>query len=77
MVTEPMEPSAAASYLYFHVDNGFYFNQTQPISLQVTYFDEGYEPVGIEYDTAQCGSEFNAGKMYRRIDLARRGNTMT
>jgi hypothetical protein len=75
--TVSMTPGAEASYLYFQVDNGFYFNQPVPITLSVTYFDEGYESVGIEYDTAQCGSEFNVPKMYRRIDLARRGNTMT
>jgi hypothetical protein len=75
--TTPMTPEAEASYLYFQVDNGFYFNQPRPVTLSITYFDEGYQPVSIDYDTAQCGSTFNAGKMYRRIDLATRGNTLT
>ena len=77
IVTEPMSPGAAASYIYFQVDNGFYFNQPALITLSVTYFDEGYEPLGMDYDTAPCGSGFDEGKMYRRIDLARRGNTLT
>lgn len=75
--TEPMAPDAEASYLYFLVDNGFYFNEPQPLSLTVTYFDEGYEPVGLDYDAAHCSSPFDVGNMYRRIDLVQRRNTLT
>lgn len=77
VVTLPMEPNAPASYLYFQVDNGFYFNQPQPISITVTYFDEGYEPIEIHYDTAQCGSAFNPDTMYRSVRLVTRRNTLT
>jgi hypothetical protein len=77
ILTEPMTPGAEASFMYFQVDNGFYFNQPQPVSLSVTYFDEGYEAVSLDYDTAQCGSAFDAGKMYRGIDLVQRSNSLT
>jgi hypothetical protein len=77
IITEPMTPGAEASFMYFQVDNGFYFNQPQPISLSVTYFDEGYEAVSLDYDTAQCGSAVNEGKIYQRINLARRSNSLT
>jgi hypothetical protein len=77
VVTLPMEPNAPASYLYFQVDNGFYFNQPQPVAITVMYFDEGYEPIEIHYDTAQCGSAFNPDTMYRSIRLVTRRNTLT
>ncbi len=77
IVTTPMEPNAPASYLYFQVDNGFYFNQSQPVVITVTYFDEGYDPIEINYDTAQCGSVFNPDTMYRSVRLVTRSNTLT
>ena len=77
IVTTPMEPNAPASYLYFQVDNGFYFNQSQPVAITVTYFDEGYEPIEINYDTAQCGSAFNPDTMYRSVRVVTRSNTLT
>ena len=77
VITTPMEPNAPASYLYFQVDNGFYFNQSQPVAITVTYFDEGYEPIEINYDTAQCGSAFNPDTMYRSVRVVTRSNTLT
>lgn len=77
VVTLPMETNAPASYLYFQVDNGFYFNQSQPVAITVTYLDQGYEPIEINYDTAPCGSAFNPDTMYQSIRLATRRNTLT
>jgi hypothetical protein len=68
---------STGGYLYFRVDDGFYFNQPQPIEIQVEYFDEGFEPVFLEYDAAPCASNWNAEGMYKQVLLAYRQNTKT
>lgn len=75
--TLPMFEGAEASYLYFQVDNGFYFNSPQPITLTVSYYDEGREMLSLDYDTAPCASPLNIERAYRRIDLVQRGDTKT
>ena len=68
-------PDASSAYLYFKIDDGFYFNRPQPIKITVTYFDEGYKPVYINYDAAPCGSNWNEETMYKGILLGNRSNT--
>ena len=68
-------PDAPEAYLYFHVDDGFYFNVPVPIRIDVTYFDEGFEPIRLDYDAAPAASDWNADTMYRLVDLAVRADT--
>lgn len=73
--TVPMVPDAQASYLYFSVDDGFYFNTPQKVRITVNYFDNGYEPIFLQYDTAPCGSAFDIPRMYKETLLVKRHNS--
>ncbi len=64
-------------YMYFQVDDGFYFAQSQPIELSIRYFDQGYEPIYLEYDAAPCASDWNVDTMYHMAALMNRTNTLT
>ena len=75
--TLPEVPDSQASYLYFSVDDSFYFNTPEKISITVTFFDNGIEPIDLQYDSARCGSPFDIPKMYREIRLTSRHNTQT
>jgi len=67
----------AGGYLYFMVDDGFYFNQHQKIEVNVTYFDEGYGQISLEYDKADCASDWNPDAMFALGGIIQRGNTKT
>ncbi len=41
----------------------------------MTYFDEGLEPIGLQYDAAPAASEWNADTMYKPVELAVRTDT--
>jgi hypothetical protein len=73
--TVAMNADAQAAYLYFHIDDGFYFDNTSNITISVEYLDEGFEPIFLDYDTAPCLSEWNASSMYKRIPLVYRSNS--
>jgi len=73
--TVPMTPDSTTAYLYFQVDDGFYFNAPVPIRIDVAYFDEGLEPIGLDYDAAPAASDWNADTMYKPVDLAVRTDT--
>jgi hypothetical protein len=64
-----MTPDSNAAYLYFQVDDGFYFERPQPVRIDVTYFDEGLDLIVLEYDAAPAASDWNADTMYSSVDL--------
>lgn len=65
------------AYLYFSVDNAFYFNIPETVTLSLTYFDEGTSPIFLEYDTLKCASNIDISKMYKRINMVMRQNTLS
>jgi hypothetical protein len=65
------------SYLYFLVDDTFYFNARQDISITVTYFDEGHEPIYLHYDTLESASPSDPARAYTSVLLAMRGDSQT
>jgi arabinofuranosyltransferase len=65
------------SYLYFLVDDTFYLNSPQDISLTVTYFDEGNEPIYLQYDAADLASPLDLDRAYKSVLLALRHNSQT
>lgn len=67
--TIPVDSNEFVSYLYFLIDDSFYFNDSGDIKISITYWDEGFEPVFINYDSANCASSFNSESMYKRIFL--------
>jgi len=71
-----MNYTGDSGFLYFHVDNGFYYNQPQEISITVTYFDQGTTPIYLEYDTAGCTSNGTTRVPYKHFTLALRRNSM-
>jgi hypothetical protein len=75
--TISMTPEIGYSYLYFLVDDTFYFNSHQDISITVTYFDEGNEPIYLQYDTAGPASPLNLNQVYKSVLLALRHNSQT
>ncbi|MCX5682237.1 MAG: hypothetical protein NT049_00935 [Planctomycetota bacterium] len=38
-------------YLYFEVDDSFYFDSGTPLQVTVEYLDEGKSPLGLDYDS--------------------------
>lgn len=69
--------SSGAAYLYFAVDDGFYFANPQRIEIIISYYDEGYGPLSLEYDSSRCSKNWNAQTMYKSIPLTNRTNTLT
>lgn len=65
------------AYLYFYVNDNFYFNNPQPIEITVTYFDEGYNTIFIDYDAAAYGTNPSLDIKYKVSLLAYRNNTKT
>lgn len=65
------------AYLFFQVDNAFYFNTPQYITLSLTYYDEGNTPISLDYDSLKCATVYNVNKAYKRIDVVTRHNTLT
>ncbi len=68
---------AKHSYLYFLVDDTFYFNAHQAISITVTYFDEGNEPIRLQYDALDPAAPFDPALVYKSVLLATRHNSQT
>ena len=66
---------ATAAYLYFRVDDGFYFNRPHGVRIDVTYFDQGTAPIYLDYDAAPCASAWSAETMYKPVLLARPADT--
>jgi hypothetical protein len=64
-------------YMYFYVDDGFYFNTPQPIDVTITYFDEGQGTIHFEYDSAPCASNWSVASMYRSIPMVELSDTKT
>lgn len=64
-----------APYMYFDVDDGFYFNSPQPIEITIRYFDEGSGTIYLEYDTATCASDWNVETMYKQIPIVTQGDS--
>ncbi len=75
--TTPMTANAPESYLYFKVSDPFYHNQPEPIDISVEYYDEGNEPIYLQYDAAPEGSNWDPATMYKSIELASRQDTRT
>jgi hypothetical protein len=75
--TIPMNSNARASYLYFTVSDDFYYGQPKPIDVYVEFYDEGNEPIYLEYDAAPLGSDWNALTAYKSIILVTRQNSRT
>jgi Domain of unknown function (DUF5010) len=73
--TVALTPKAEASYLYYQMDDGFYFADAQKITLSVEYLDQGREPIYLEYDAAPCGSAADDADVYKQVLLAERKNT--
>ena len=65
------------SYLYFLVDDTFYLNSRQAITVTVTYFDEGTKPIYLEYDTLTQSSPIDLAGAYKPVLLATRRNSQT
>lgn len=64
-----------APYLYFEVDDGFYFNTPQEIEITIRYFDEGAGTIYLDYDSAPCASNWLAETMYRSVPIASQTNS--
>lgn len=65
------------SYLYFLVDDTFYLNFHQAISVTVTYFDEWNEPIYLQYDTVGLTSPPDPDSASKSVLLALRHNSQT
>lgn len=59
-------------YLYFEVDDSFYFDTGEPVEVAFEYFDEGTEPVRLDYDSADPAATldgaYKAGGTVSRTD---------
>ncbi|HLO31340.1 MAG TPA: DUF5010 domain-containing protein [Anaerolineales bacterium] len=75
--TIPHKDGTRGAYFYFFVDDGFYFNSQKNIEVTVTYFDNGTEPIRLQYDSAKCGGSSDGSKIYQSTVLVKRHNTQT
>ena len=66
---------APLNQMYFAIDDGFYFDGGGPLRLTVQYYDNGREPLLIEYDTVPCSANRDPADAYRRTLLATRQDT--
>ena len=73
--TVPLTPDSASAYLYFRVDDGFYFNAPVPIRIDVTYYDEGTQSLLLQYDAAPAASAWDADTMYRLVEVGALSDT--
>ncbi|MGB8981459.1 MAG: DUF5010 domain-containing protein [Anaerolineales bacterium] len=62
-------------YLYFNVDDGFYFNTPQQIELTIRYFDEGHGTIYLDYDAAACASDWDVASMYKNVPIVSLSNS--
>lgn len=66
-----------APYMYFDVDDGFYFNTPQPVEITIRYFDEGVGgTIYLEYDSAPCATDWDAATMYKQVPIVIQGNSL-
>jgi hypothetical protein len=75
--TNPMEPGAPTSYLYFEIDDAFYFNTPQLIELQIEYFDDGNEWIMLDYDTAPPEASANDPRAFTDVGIVQREDSQT
>ncbi|MFN2120714.1 MAG: hypothetical protein ACK2T0_10010, partial [Anaerolineales bacterium] len=76
VTSEKPATDAHAYRLSFQVDDGFYFAQKRSVVLRVDYFDEGKDPIMLEYDGAPCRD--NSGEAgFRQVLLAEREGSNT
>ena len=75
--TIPMEPGAPTSYLYFEIDDAFYFDTPQLIEIQIEYFDDGNEWIVVDYDTAPPEADANDPRSFADAGLVQRENSQT
>ena len=70
-------PAAGAplNQMYFALDDGFYFDGDGELRITVQYYDNGREPLLIDYDTVPCRANRDPADAYRRTVLATRQNT--
>ena len=70
-------PAAGAplNQMYFAVDDGFYFDGGGSVRLNIQYYDNGYEPLLLDYDTVPCNASRDPADAYRRTVLATRQDT--
>jgi len=66
-----------APYMYFNVDDGYYFNIPTAVEITIRYFDQGQGTIYIEYDTAACASDWQAESMYKQVPIVTLTNTGT
>lgn len=66
---------APKNQMYFAIDDGFYFDGGGTLRLTVQYYDNGREPLLIEYDTVPCNASRDPADAYRRTVLATRRDT--
>jgi hypothetical protein len=57
--------------LYFQVDDGFIFGGPQKIQITVEYYDNGYEPIVLSYDSS------DEGLIYKDVTVIKRTNAET
>jgi serine/threonine-protein kinase len=74
--TIPMQAGQPGSYLYFGVDDDFYFDSPQNIEVLIEYFDNGDEWIGLNYDALPAGSPENP-RGYTGVDLVQREDSQT
>ena len=75
--TIPMEPGAPASFLYFEIDDAFYFDAPQLIEIQIEYFDSGEEWIGLDYDTAPREADANDPRVFTYVRIVQREDSQT
>lgn len=75
--TIPMVPGEPGSYLYFSVDDDFYFDTPQAIEILVEYFDNGDEWIGLQYDAAPPEADPTDPRVFSTVDLVRREDSQT
>ena len=70
-------PAAGAplNQMYFALDDGFYFDGDGVLRITVQYYDNGREPLLIDYDTVPCRANRDPADAYRRTVLATRQDT--
>ncbi len=69
---QELEGDYPVAYLYFEVDDEFYFDHPQPIEITVEYFDNGDQPIEIQYDAAPAGSPDSDPDIYKGVHLVDR-----
>ena len=67
-----LEGDFPVAYLYFDIDDDFYFDRPRLIEITVEYFDNGRQPIDLQYDATPDGSSDSNPRIYKAVRLVER-----